>query len=123
MKIWQYPACGTCKKALSWVKSRGIEAETADITATPPPAALIAAAAALIAAAAAQLGSVKPLFNTSGVLYREMNIKDRLAAMSQSEAVELLASHGKLIKRPFAQLGDGSFLVGFKEAEWEASAP
>lgn len=116
MKIWHYPACGTCKKALSWVKSRGIEAETADITATPPPA-------ALIAAAAAQLGSVKPLFNTSGVLYREMNIKDRLAAMSQSEAVELLAAHGKLIKRPFAQLGDGSFLVGFKEAEWEASAP
>lgn len=63
-------------------------------------------------------GEIKKLFNTSGVVYREMKIKDKIADMKESEAVELLSKNGKLIKRPFLLSERGS-LVGFKEEEWK----
>ena len=60
---------------------------------------------------------LRRFFNTSGMLYREMGLKDRLASMSEEEQVELLASDGMLVKRPLL-VGDGFVLVGFREAEW-----
>ena len=63
-------------------------------------------------------GNIKKLFNTSGELYREMKIGARLDSMTESEALDLLAAHGKLIKRPFV-LFDESGLVGFKEEDWK----
>ncbi|RYD17649.1 MAG: arsenate reductase family protein, partial [Verrucomicrobiaceae bacterium] len=69
---------------------------------------------------AATGGDIRKLFNTSGVDYRELGMKDKLPAMSEAEALKLLATNGNLVKRPFA-LGDGKALVGFKESDWAAA--
>ena len=61
--------------------------------------------------------SLKKLFNTSGMLYKEMQLKDKLPAMSEDEQLQLLATNGMLVKRPLVVTGD-TRLVGFKEAEW-----
>jgi len=66
----------------------------------------------------AQEGEVKKLFNTSGLLYRELKIKDKINSMTASEAIDLLSKHGKLIKRPFV-LHQDKGLVGFKEDQWK----
>ena len=63
---------------------------------------------------------LRRFFNTSGVLYREMGLKDKLPTMSEDEMYELLASDGKLVKRPLLVLDD-TVLVGFRESEWEAT--
>ncbi len=65
-------------------------------------------------------GELKRLFNTSGMDYRALGLKDRLPGMSEEEALELLTSNGNLVKRPFA-LGNGKGLVGFRPKEWEAT--
>jgi arsenate reductase len=65
-----------------------------------------------------QDGNLKKLFNTSGNLYKEMDLKEKLEGMSQAQALDLLHQHGMLVKRPFV-LGDGFGLLGFKEKEWE----
>ena len=62
---------------------------------------------------------LKKFFNTSGLLYKELQLKDRLPAMSEEEQITLLATDGMLVKRPLL-IGDGFVLVGFKEAEWAA---
>lgn len=62
-------------------------------------------------------GDVRKLFNTSGVVYREMGLGAKLGSMSESEALKLLSTHGKLVKRPFV-LGAGVGLVGFRAEEW-----
>ena len=61
---------------------------------------------------------LKNFFNTSGLLYKDMKLKDKLPAMSEEEQLELLATNGMLVKRPMV-IGDGFVLVGFKETEWE----
>jgi arsenate reductase len=63
-------------------------------------------------------GSLKNLFNTSGLLYKEMKISEKFPKMSESEAIKLLSENGKLVKRPFV-LGDDVALIGFKEDEWK----
>lgn len=63
-------------------------------------------------------GNLKNLFNTSGVMYRELNIAEKLTTLSESEALKLLAENGKLVKRPFV-IGDNVHLIGFKEDEWK----
>jgi arsenate reductase-like glutaredoxin family protein len=65
-------------------------------------------------------GGVRPLFNTSGILYREMGLGAKLSSMSEDQALAMLARHGKLVKRPFVLLKDRG-LLGFKEAEWKAA--
>lgn len=64
-------------------------------------------------------GELKRLFNTSGMQYRELNLKESLPTMSEAEAIELLAGNGMLVKRPFLLDGDKTGLLGFKQAEWE----
>jgi arsenate reductase-like glutaredoxin family protein len=63
-------------------------------------------------------GKLRKLFNTSGVQYRELNMKDRMPTISDKEAIALLSENGKLIKRPFLLNGNGRGIVGFKEPDW-----
>jgi arsenate reductase (glutaredoxin) len=112
LTVYHYPRCSTCKKALKWLEAQGVEAKLVDIVASPPPR-------KVLSEVLKQSGlPVQKLFNTSGELYREGNYKERLANMTEAQALDELAAHGKLIKRPLA-VGDGVALVGFREAEYE----
>ncbi len=110
MKVYAYKNCGSCKKATKWLKEQGVEFEELAIRETPPS---LAELKQMLAAK----GALKPLFNTSGMDYRSLGMKDKLPTLSEDEALEMLAGNGNLIKRPFV-LGDSVALVGFKEAEW-----
>jgi Spx/MgsR family transcriptional regulator len=112
VRIYEYSKCSTCRKALSFLDRHEIAYEKVPIVDTPPTKAEFMKMLAL------QGGNIKKLFNTSGELYREMKIGSKIDSMSESEAIEILASHGKLVKRPFVLSGDTG-LVGFKEDEWK----
>jgi arsenate reductase len=112
MLFVEYPRCSTCRKAKKWLDEHDIEYEDRDIVKDNP-----------------QYEELKewynqgdlPLkrfFNTSGKIYREKKLKDKLPQMSEDEQLELLATDGMLVKRPILIDGD-RVLVGFKEAEWE----
>ena len=107
LTVYGYMKCDSCRKALKWLEAAGAKTTFIDITEHPPTAVTLAA---VVDDGRYEL---KHLFNTSGQLYREMKIKEKLPAMEQDEALALLAGHGKLIKRPIVT--DGSrFTVGFK---------
>jgi len=112
MKIYQYPKCSTCRKAVKFLKENAIEFEEINIVEMPPT--IVELKRMLLA-----LGDRKKLFNTSGLQYRELQLKDKLPEMSDEEALVLLADNGMLIKRPFL-LGNNVALVGFKEDLWKA---
>ncbi len=114
MKIYTYKNCGTCKKAIKWLDSQGISYEELPIRETPPNQ------SDLKQMLAHYDGDLRKLFNTAGGDYRELNMKEKLPAMSEGEAIELLASRGNLVKRPFL-LTDSLGLVGFKEEAWAAA--
>jgi arsenate reductase (glutaredoxin) len=110
--VYAYSGCGTCRSALRWLSDHRIEVEVKPIRETPPTP-------EELARALEQVGAVRALFNTSGGDYKEMNLKDRLPGMSDSQALALLASRGNLVKRPFVSW-KGRHLVGFKDpAAWE----
>lgn len=109
--VYAYSGCGTCKKALQWLAQRGHRPQVHPIRETPPPL-------EDLRGALAQGIPLQGLFNTSGGDYREMALKDRLPKLSTDEALELLASRGNLVKRPFVKQGK-RYLVGFREPEWE----
>ena len=94
MKLYSYNKCGTCRKAVKFLENRKVKFELIDITETPPTKQILKAAV--------KVKGMKKLFNTSGVQYRELNIKDKLPTMTEGQAVDLLASNGRLIKRPIA---------------------
>lgn len=110
--IW-YPKCSTSKKAKKWLDDHGVAYAKRDIVLDNPTAAELKAW---------HEKSGLPLrrfFNTSGMLYREQNIKEKLdAGMPDDEAYELLATNGMLVKRPIVVGGDFA-LTGFREADWE----
>lgn len=112
MKLYQYPKCSTCRKAVKFLQQHDIEFTSIDITETPP------SEEELMLMLESYNGEIRKLFNTSGVQYRELKMKDKLPTMNDKEAVQLLASNGKLIKRPFI-LKNKTGLVGFKEQDWE----
>lgn len=118
VKVYSYKKCSTCQKALKFLTGQGIEADVVDITEQPPTK------TELKSMLKSYEGEVKRLFNTSGVIYREMGLKDKLPEFSDSEAIELLASEGKLVKRPFLLVDEAGKKVGkrvgFKEAEWKS---
>ena len=111
LKIYEYPKCSTCRKALKFLDAEGIDYKSADITETPP------SKTQLKAMLKHQDGDIKKLFNTSGMQYRELKIKDKLSWMTDAEAIDLLAGNGMLIKRPF-MLAENTGLGGFKEDAW-----
>ncbi len=111
LTVYCYQKCSTCRDALRWLDGRSIAYQVKAIRETPPTHAELAAA--LKAAG----GDLRKIFNTSGIDYRTLGLKDRLPAMSETAAFELLSKNGNLVKRPFL-IGDGKVLVGFKEPEW-----
>ena len=113
LKIYEYKGCGTCRKALKWLEAKGIELERIAIRERPP------SKAELKRMLKAYEGNLRALFNSSGVDYRALNMKEKLPSLSKAEAIDLLAGNGNLVKRPFVVTKDGG-VVGFNEAEWEA---
>jgi arsenate reductase len=112
--VYQYPNCSTCKKALRWLDGAGVAYRSVNIVEAPPSKATLKKAHKLAGVPLAKL------FNTSGQSYRQGGFKDKLAKMSDEQALEALAKDGKLIKRPLV-VGDGFALVGFREADWSAA--
>lgn len=108
IRFYGYNNCDTCRKAKKWLAAQGVEFNDIDITEKPP------AKATLKKIIKGDRYSLKDLFNKSGMLYREMKIKGKLPDMSESQAIDLLAKHGKMVKRPIVTDGD-SHTVGFKE--------
>ena len=108
-----YPRCSTSNKAQAWLDAKGVSYEFRHIKDNNPTAEELKAWHELSGL------PLKKFFNTSGLLYKSLQLKDRLPGMSEEEQFELLASDGMLVKRPIL-LGDDFALVGFREAEWEA---
>jgi Spx/MgsR family transcriptional regulator len=113
VRIYEYGKCSTCRNALKFLDKNNVPYEKVAILETPPTR------AELKKMLAAQGGNVKKLFNTSGEVYREMKIGAKLSTMTVDEALDLLASNGKLVKRPFVLTSDTG-LVGFNEETWSA---
>ena len=106
-----YPRCSTCKKAQKWLDEKGIEYTFRDIKEENP-------SFDELKAWYEKSGlDIKRFFNTSGLLYKSMALKDQLPSMSTEEKLTLLSSDGMLVKRPIA-VTDEAVLVGFKEREW-----
>ena len=112
MKLYQYPKCSTCRKATKFLNEKNVEFISIDITEQPPTA------AELNSMLNSYEGNIRKLFNTSGVQYRDLKLKDKLPNMSNEQAIELLSGNGKLIKRPFLLDQTGQGIVGFKETDW-----
>lgn len=112
IKLYGYKKCSTCTKAEKALSALNLEYKYIDITTNPPSA---SALKKLMKQANIEL---KKWFNTSGVVYREQNIKTKLPTLTQAQAIELLASNGKLIKRPIVTDGETT-TVGFKETDFQ----
>jgi len=112
MTFYWYPKCGTCRKAKKWLDDHHLSYKEIHISDNPP-------SSAELEGYYQKSGlELKKFFNTSGLKYRELGIKDRLKSATEAELLELLASDGMLIKRPI--LTDGKKVtVGFKEEEFE----
>lgn len=112
MLFIEYPKCSTCKKAKKWLDDHGVEYVDRHIVEDNP--------------SYEELKMwyhksglpLKKFFNTSGLLYKDMNLKDKLPGMSEEEMLQLLASNGMLVKRPLV-VAEDAILTGFKEADWE----
>ena len=106
-----YKKCSTCQKALKWLDANGISYVERPVREENPT----------LEELKEWYGksglTLKKFFNTSGLLYKEMQLKDKLPTMSEEEQIQLLATNGMLVKRPLVVNGD-TVLVGFKEAEW-----
>ena len=113
MLFLEYPPCTTCKKAKKWLQDNGLEFTARHIKEQNPTV--------------EELSNwqeksgleLKKFFNTSGLVYKALGLKDKLPAMSREEQLALLASDGMLVKRPILVTED-AVLVGFKEAQWQA---
>ncbi len=112
MLFVNYPKCTTCRKAKKFLEQKGTAFEDRNIKEQNPTA------EELTGWIAKSGLPVKRFFNTSGMLYREMGLKDKLPEMSEQEMIALLATDGMLVKRPIL-VADETVLVGFKETEWE----
>ena len=111
LKVYTYTKCGTCRKATSFLDAEDVPYKTIAIREQPPTK------TELTKMLGAYDGNIRKLFNTSGMDYKAMKLKDTLPDMSDKQAIELLAGHGNLVKRPFAVGGEVA-LVGFNEDVW-----
>ena len=111
LKFICYPKCTTCQKARKWLDENNIEYEFRDIQIENPSVEELTAWYKLSGL------PLRKFFNTSGLLYKSMELKTKLPNMTDEEMLALLATDGMLVKRPLA-IGDDFVLVGFKEAEW-----
>jgi len=119
LKLYIYAKCSTCRNAVKWLGARGVGFSELPIRETPP------SPAELREMLAAYGGELRRIFNTSGMDYRAQGLAQKLPAMSEAEALALLAQNGNLIRRPFLigtlEAGRRVSLVGFKEPEWQAA--
>ncbi|MDF9844242.1 MULTISPECIES: arsenate reductase family protein [unclassified Paenibacillus] len=111
LKVYQYPKCSTCRSAVKWLKEQGHELELQHIAEQPPT---VEELRVLVANSGLPL---KKFFNTSGEVYKELGLKDKLAGLSEDDQLELLAAHGMLIKRPVVTDGK-KVTVGFKAEQY-----
>ncbi len=116
VRIYLYDRCDTCRKAVKFLKERGIVPQMVAIREQPPTVPELQRMLAIT-------GSLRRLFNTSGGDYKAMNLAARLPDLSEAEALDLLSRQGNLVKRPFLLTRDGRGAVGFKPEEWEALFP
>ena len=112
MKFYGYRKCGTCRKAQKFLDGKNIDYKELDIIQTPPPK-------SVLKKAMRQYG-MRKMFNTSGEQYKVMNIKDRIKTFTESQALDLLATNGRLVKRPIA-VHDNTITVGFNEDDYKAT--
>ena len=112
MKFICYPKCTTCQKAKKWLDDNGIAYELRDIKTENPTV------EELTEWHKKSGLPLKKFFNTCGMLYKSLDLKNKLPTMTEDEMLKLLASDGMLVKRPLL-VGDGFVLVGFKEIEWK----
>ena len=108
----EYPKCSTCKKAKKWLEDNKIEFEDRHIIENTPTVEELKRWIKM------SDKDIKKWFNTSGLKYKELNLKDKLPLMSDDEKIELLSTDGMLIKRPILVL-ENKVLIGFKEEEWK----
>ena len=111
LKFICYPKCSTCQKARKWLDENNVEYEFRDIKLENPSLEELTGWYKLSGL------PLRKFFNTSGLLYKSMELKTKLPNMTDEEMLTLLATDGMLVKRPLT-IGDGFVLVGFKEAEW-----
>ena len=111
MLFIQYPPCSTCQKAKKWLDAHGLEYTDRNIKENNPSYEELKHWHTVSGL------PLKKFFNTSGLIYKSMGLKDRLPAMSEEEQLRLLASNGMLVKRPLL-IHESGVLVGFREAEW-----
>jgi Spx/MgsR family transcriptional regulator len=111
MKLYIYSKCSTCQNALKFLAQKKVAFECHEITETPPNVPELRTMLKFLN------GDLKKLFNTSGQLYRELQLAEKLKEMSEIEALTLLSKNGMLVKRPFL-LDDHFGLLGFNEAKW-----
>ena len=114
MLLIEYPNCSTCKRARKWLEAQGVAFTARHIREDAPAADELRAWHALSGL------PLKRFFNTSGLKYKELGLKDKLPGMGEEEQLALLASDGMLVKRPIL-VGDDFVLVGFREPEWAAA--
>ena len=112
MLFLQYPPCSTCQKAKKWLDEKGLSYEDRHIKEQNPTAEELKAWHEKSGL------PLKRFFNTSGLLYKSMGLKDKIPAMTEEEQFTLLASDGMLVKRPLVVTEDGKVLTGFREKEW-----
>lgn len=110
MNVYVYKKCSTCQAALAFLKERKVEFSLKEITETPPTIDELQRMLNF-------LGNLKKLFNSSGLLYKELHMSEQLKTMPVEEALALLNQHGMLVKRPFLIAQDFGF-TGFNPQEW-----
>ena len=116
LTIYTLGNCDTCRRAVNWLRARGLAFAERPIRETPPTL------RELRQMLAAQDGNVRRLFNIGGRDYRELGLAEKLPARSEAEALKLLGANGNLVKRPFL-VGPGVALVGFEEEVWREKLP
>ena len=113
MLFLEYPPCSTCKKAKAWLEAHSIPYTARHIKESNPTY------EELKTWHSASGLPLKKFFNTSGRVYKSLELKDKLPTMTEEEQLHLLATDGMLVKRPLVGLEDGRVLTGFREKEWE----
>ena len=113
MLFLEYPPCSTCKKAKKWLDDHGVTYTDRHIKENNPSYEELKNWYAISGL------PLKKFFNTSGLQYRALGLKDKLPTMSEEQQLQLLATDGMLVKRPVLVTDDGKVLTGFKEADWE----
>ena len=115
MLFLQYTPCTTCKKAKAWLDTHGIAYEARHIKEQNPSYEELSQWLKISGL------PVKKFFNTSGLQYKALNLKDKLPGMTVEEQLRLLSTDGMLVRRPIVVTDDGKVLTGFKETEWESA--